>query len=758
VSAPTREAPGGTAGLARATSGRGAAVAPRAGAVGSGRPGAPAPADVLRVAIIGNPNTGKSTLFNALTGMRQKVGNFAGVTVERVEGHYRGPDGHRVTVLDLPGSYSLSAGSPDEEIALEVLLGRGRDVPLPDVVVVVVDALHLERNLYLTSQVIELGLPVVVALNQVDAAAAAGVAVDAVELIHELGVPVIPMVATRGEGVDHLRRACASAAAMPRPERKFTLPPDAAAALAPVAARLRAAGFEDGPAGMEALRLLSMSVPEAHLRGIPGLDEELRRARERLAHAGIAPGSLEAELRYAWIAGVVARTVTRADRPARTLSDRIDAVVLHRVVGPVIFLAVMAVVFQSIFTWAEPLMNSVEGAMALLGERVGSALPPGDLRGLVVDGVIAGVGSVLVFLPQIAILFTFIQFLEDTGYMARAAFLMDRLMRRVGLHGKSFIPMLSGYACAVPGIMATRTIGSPKDRLATMMVVPLMSCSARLPIYTLLIGAFVPPVALLGGFGLQGATMLAMYLLGTASALAVAAVFKRTLLRGPVRPMILELPPYRWPSARTLAISVAQRALLFVRRAGTVILALSIVLWALATYPKYDPSGGGRPVPAEFSTELSTELRQERQLEHSALGRIGHAIEPAVRPLGYDWKIGVSIAASFAAREVFVSTMGTIYGVGDADEESAALRERLRAERDPRSGRPVYTPLVAVGLMVFYVYALMCMSTVAVTVREAGGGRVGWGWAGLQFAYMLALAYGAAWVVYRVGLLIGFGG
>jgi len=714
-------------------------------------PPAAAPgAAALRVAILGNPNTGKSTLFNALTGMRQKVGNFAGVTVERVEGYYRGPDGRRVAVLDLPGSYSLSAGSPDEEIALEVLLGRGRDVPLPDVVVIVVDALHLERNLYLTSQVIELGLPVVVALNQVDAAEAAGVRVDAVELIHELGVPVIPMVATRGEGVDHLRRVCATAASLPRPERKFALPDAAASALAPVEACLREGGFAAGAAAMEALRLLSVSVPEAHLRGVTGLQEALAAARERLARAGIAAGSLEAEVRYAWISGVVARTVTRADRPARTLSDRIDGVVLHRVVGPFIFLAVMALVFQSIFTWAEPLQNGIEAGIASLGEAMGGLLPAGDFRSLLVDGVIAGVGSVLVFLPQIVILFTFIQFLEDTGYMARAAFLMDRLMRRVGLHGKSFIPMLSGYACAVPGIMATRTIGNPKDRLATMMVVPLMSCSARLPVYTLLIGAFVPSVALVGGFGLQGATMLAMYLLGTVSALAVAAVFKRTLLRGPVRPMILELPPYRWPSARTLAISVAQRALLFVRRAGTVILALSIVLWALATYPKAPETQGG--------AESSPAVQQERQLEHSALGRVGHAIEPAVRPLGYDWKIGVSIAASFAAREVFVSTMGTIYGVGNADQESAALREKLRTERDARTGRLVYTPLVAVGLMVFYVYALMCMSTVAVTVREAGGGRVGWGWAGVQFAYMLALAYGAAWLVYRVGLLLGFGG
>jgi len=351
---------------------------------------------------------------------------------------------------------------------------------------------------------------------------------------------------------------------------------------------------------------------------------------------------------------------------------------------------------------------------------------------------------VLVFLPQIAILFAFITLLEHSGYMARAAFLMDRIMRTVGLHGKSFIPMLSGYACAVPGVMATRTIEDPKDRLATIMVVPLMSCSARLPVYTLLIGAFVPATSLVPGLTLQGATMLGMYLLGTVVALLVAAVFKRTLLKGPVRPMILELPPYRLPSAWSLLVSVWQRCQLFLRRAGTVILALSIVLWAMATFPR-----------ATVDPTLPDEVRQEQQLEHSVLGQIGHAIEPIVRPLGYDWKIGVSIAASFAAREVFVSTMGTIYGVGSENE--AALTQKLQTETDA-SGKRVYTPLVAIGLMVFYVFALMCISTVAVTVREAGGGRIGWQWAAIQFAYMLGLAYGAAWLVYAGGRALGFGG
>ncbi len=443
---------------------------------------------------------------------------------------------------------------------------------------------------------------------------------------------------------------------------------------------------------------------------------------------------------------MVDAAVTHARPAGATVTDRIDAVVLHRVAGPLIFLALMAVVFQSIFTWAAPLMDWIEGGFGWLGGAVGALLPAGDLQSLVVDGIIAGVGSVLVFLPQIAILFLFLGFLEDTGYMARAAFIMDRFMRGVGLHGRSFIPLLSGYACAVPGVMSARTIESHKDRLVTIMVLPLMSCSARIPVYTLLIGSFIPPVVVGGVFNLQGVTLLAMYLLGTLTALAFAALFKRTLLKGQARPMIMELPPYRLPRPRVLLSNVWQRSKMFLRRAGTVILAISIVLWGLATYPKTEVAPG-----------TPDEVAQEQRLENSILGTLGHAVEPLVRPLGYDWKIGVSIVSSFAAREVFVSTMGTIYGVGAADETSMALRDRLRAERHPGTGALVYSPLVAVGLMVFYVYALMCVSTVAVVHRETGGGRAGLKWASFQFAYMLALAYGAAFLVYRGGLALGIG-
>lgn len=706
-----------------------------------------APTDgAFRIALIGNPNTGKSTLFNALTGLRQKVGNYSGVTVERVEGRYRSDSGRTVSVLDLPGTYSLSATSPDEEIALSVLLGIAEKTEAPDVVVVVVDALHLERNLFLASQILELGLPVVIALNQVDAAGAAGIRVDPVELAMLLGTQVVETVATRAQGLEVLRRAVERAPDLPLPTRKFSLPDEIFSALQPVETSLVRGGFHPSTAGMEALRLLSVD-PGGHLKGISGLDAEVERARSAVEAAGHYPRAVEAEVRYGWIAEVVDATVHRKGTTGSTLTDRIDAVVLHRVFGPLIFVALMALVFQSIFSWAEPLMTAVEGLVGAFGVQVQALLPPGDLRSLIVDGVIAGVGAVVVFLPQIVILFLFIGFLEATGYMARAAFIMDRFMRGVGLHGKSFIPMLSGYACAVPGIMAARTIESPKDRLATIMVVPLMSCSARLPVYTLLIGTFIPPVLIAGFLNLQGIMLLAMYLLGTVAALLIAGLFKKTLLRGPVQPMIMELPPYRLPDVRSLAMTVSQRAGLFLKRAGTIILALSIVLWALVSYPRSD-------VPAGVADDVA----QEQQLANSYLGQAGQVVSPIFEPLGYDWKISVSIISSFAAREVFVSTMGTIYGVGsEADETSVALRDRLLQERRD-DGTVAYTPLIAVGLMVFYVFAMMCMSTNAVVVRETGGGLKGLKWAAFQFAWMFVLAYGAAWIVYRAGLMMGFAG
>jgi ferrous iron transport protein B len=701
----------------------------------------PAP---MRVALVGNPNTGKSTLFNALTGLRQRAANFPGVTVERMEGSYVDRELGEVRVLDLPGCYSLSAHSADEVVALDALLGRIGGTPAPDVVVVVVDAEQLERNLFLASQILELGLPTVIALNRMDALMARGSSIEIPDLIHELGVTVIPIVATRGQGIDHLRRAIAHAPAMPRPARMFSLAPAVASALMPLELHLRAA-HSDAVASLHALRYAGDDASDLETARLHGLTTEIARTRRALAGAGVHPGSLEAEARYGWIAGLVARTMHRSQSSTRTNSDRVDGVMLHRIWGPLIFVVMMGLMFQAIFTWSRPLTGAIDAMMAMASHAAQSALPPGDLRSLVVDGAIAGVGSVLAFVPQIFVLFLFIGILEDTGYMARAAFVMDRFLRPVGLHGKSFIPLISGYACAVPAIMSARTIQEPRDRLATIMVVPLMSCSARLPVYTLLIGAFVPPIAVGGFLGLQGLTLLAMYALGTIGAFFAAAIFRRTLLRGPMRPMFIELPGYCIPNARTLLTSVWHRVRLFLVRAGTIIFAVSIVLWALASYPRANVAAGTTP-----------DVAQEAQLSASVLGRMGHAIAPVVRPLGYDWKIGVSMLASFSAREVFVSTMGTIHGVGSVDGDTKALTSQLRTEKDPSTGRYVYTPLIAIGLLVFYVFAPMCMSTLTVTAREAGGGRRGLAWAVLQASYMLTLAYVTSFIVFHAGRALGY--
>jgi ferrous iron transport protein B len=625
----------------------------------------------LHVVLAGNPNAGKSTLFNALTGLRQHVGNFPGVTVERLEGGFTHDD-VPVTVTDLPGAYSLAPESPDERIAVDVLLGRATGVRHADVIVIVVDADNIERHLYFASEILELGRPTVIALNRMDRLAATGTQIDVPELIHELGAVVIPVVATKGHGVDALRRA-------------ITLAP-------------------------------SLPVPE------------------------IRVGASGPDARYAWIARVIDTCVKRPSLGRRTPSDKVDRAALHPVAGPIVFVGLMMLVFQAMFSWSRPLMQLIQSVVATTGNAILSGLPPGDLRSLLADGVVGGVGNVLVFLPQITILFLFIGLLEDSGYMARAAFVMDRFMRPVGLHGRSFIPLISGYACAVPAILGARTIKDDKQRLATILVVPMISCSARLPVYTLLIGAFVPSIAVANGWlNLQGLTLLAMYVAGTVGALATAALFRKTLLRAPTRALILELPPYSLPNARAILMTVWQRVRVFLKRAGTVILAASVLLWAASHYPR----------PSAANTA-------ESRLAQSALGQVGHVLEPAVRPLGYDWKIGVSIISSFAAREVFVSSMSTIYGIGDGDA-SNALQDRLRrATKD--DGTLAYTPLVALSLMAFYVFALMCTSTSAVTYRECGGGGKGLAWMGLQFTFMLALAYGIALMVFRTGVAAGWTG
>jgi len=735
------------------------------------------------VALTGNPNCGKTTLFNALTGLRAKVGNYAGVTVERKEGKLLGAlSDVDVRVLDLPGTYSLSPNSIDEQVSRDVLLNRLPELPSPSLIVVVVDASNLQRNLYYTTQVIELGHPTLIAMNMVDVAAENGHALDVAKLSQLLGVPVLPIVASTGEGLQELRAkilATANTGHELKP-RLFCQLPGLFRIEATGLADLLAESYQERrlQATAEALLLLSneKALASSTTHYPQKIQDAVAAARKRLDAQNVDWRGAPIEWRYARVAEIQQAVTTELAPPRATLSDKLDRWLTHKVWGTLIFIAIMATMFLSIFMFAKIPMEALQAVVDWLGTRVGRMIPPGDLNSLLVNGVIAGVGAVVVFLPQILILFFFIGLLEDTGYMARAAFLMDRLMSKVGLHGKSFIPMLSSFACAIPGIMATRTIESPKDRLVTILVAPLMSCSARLPVYALLIAACIPAQAVFGiPKLLQGATMLGMYLLGIVVALLMAWLFKKTLLKGETPMLIMELPPYKRPLVRVVVRHMWDRARLFLRRAGTVILAINIVLWALATYPKSDaitaefaaqrqalektfapglPTGVSNDAArAEQLAALDQEETGER-LRHSFAGYLGRAIEPVIAPLGFDWKIGIGIVASFAAREVFVSTMSTVYNVADdaSDAGQTSLARTLQDQKRP-DGSPVYTPLVAITLMVFYVFAMQCVSTVAIVRRETNS----WKWPVFQWLYMGVLAWVLAFITYQGGKALGWG-
>ena len=729
------------------------------------------------VVLTGNPNCGKTTLFNALTGLRGKVGNYPGVTVERKEGRLLGtPADSAVRVLDLPGTYSLSPQSLDEQIARDVLFHRIAEVPPPELVVVVVDGSNLQRNLYFATQVIELGYPTLLALNMVDVARENGHEIDVAGLSKALGVPVLPLVASKGEGVPALRqKIIATLATTPdavTPRLFAELPEgfgrEAEALITLLESTFPATHFQ---AMAEALLILSDEkfLISSGTHYPPTVRESVAAARARLEQAGVDWRSVAIEARYARISAIQEAVTTETQNDRENFSDQLDRVLTHRVWGVLIFVGIMTLLFQSIFTFAKVPMDFLLAVVDGFGNWVGSSMPPGDLNALLVSGVIKGVGAVIVFLPQILLLFLFIAVLEDTGYMARAAFLMDRLMSKVGLHGKSFIPMLSSFACAIPGIMATRTIESPKDRLVTILVAPLMSCSARLPVYTVLIAACIPQTKLFGFLGLPGLTMLAMYLLGIVVALLMAWLFKKTLLKGPTPMLIMELPPYKHPVPSVVLRHMWDRSKLFLRRAGTVILGINIVLWFLATYPKLERAPGvppgSAPVTAAANQPAQAPARQDaggtlsstvasEQLRHSFAGMMGRAIEPFIAPLGFDWKMGIGIIGSFAAREVFVSTMSTVYNVGEVQKDeagTASLAKMLGAQNRP-DGTRLYTPLLGITLMVFYVFALQCVSTIAVVRRETNG----WKWPIFQWLYMTALAWGLAFLTWHGGHLLGF--
>jgi ferrous iron transport protein B len=733
------------------------------------------------VALIGNPNTGKSTLFNALSGVHQRIANYPGVTVEKKVGRFA-HKGHHFELFDLPGTYSLAPRSPDEMVAVDVLLGREPGEPIPDVVLSIVDASNLQRNLYLVSQVLSLGLPMVVALNMTDIAKERGIEINVAELSKRLGVPVIPIQASRGQGLDELLTSLENAVKSGNASHIDPFPPVFREQASLFGERLNASRTDEIPPFLiDRLILDGNGYLEHHLLPQEEATEhaELRNIRQSLASAGLPVPAVEAVSRYDWVGKILDGVVRVPDTTKLTTSDRIDAVLTHKAWGTLVLIAVMWLLFSSIFRFAEPLMNWVDGGVGWLADSLGGMIPEGALQSLTVDGIIGGVGAVVIFLPQILILFMFIAVLEDCGYMARAAYLMDRLMAGVGLSGRSFIPLLSSFACAVPGIMAARVIENRRDRLATILIAPLMSCSARLPVYIILISAFVPATHYFGGLvGLQGLTMLAMYAVGTLTAVAMAWLLKRTLLRGETPPFVMELPSYKWPSLRNVFFRVVERGWDFLYTAGTLIFVITIIVWALAYYPRSEarvneaieaqrmeiterietsePASEKRIAAEEELAEfddpdnldhLSASLHQQ----YSFLGRAGKFIEPVVRPLGWDWRIGSAAIASFPAREVVMGVLGVIYNLGgdlDVGEESdqTRLQSRLKAARWDDTGKPVYNLPVALSLMVFFALCAQCAATLAVIKRETAS----WFWPAFAFGYMTALAYVGALVTYQV--------
>lgn len=817
-------------------------------------------ADRHAVVLVGNPNVGKSSLFSALTGARQKIANFPGVTVEAKLGTTRF-ENTELSVIDLPGTYSLAARSPDERVAIDALLGRLEEVPAPDGVVLVLDASSLDRNLYLGTQVLEFGLPAVVALTMVDVALSRGIRVDTARLSQALGVPVVEVNVPQGRGVEELKSTIHRVLHHPGKVLELPFPAEFRQAVDGLYGVLCDLSVDLGfkPTRPEAMRLLvDLGGPlhdEVRQAGGQAFDTKLAEFRARAAD-GRGLALVEANARYGQIAAWMREARQVSAPEGRTLTDRVDAVLTHKVWGSLVFVVVMGLVFQSIYAWAEPLMNAIEGAFGWLGGTVAGWLPEDAamLRSLVEDGVIGGVGGVLVFLPQILFLFLFIAILEDLGYMSRAAFLMDRIMARFGLSGRSFIPLLSSFACAIPGVMGTRVIEDRNTRLTTVFLAPFMSCSARLPVYTLMIGAFVPKQTVLGFLGLQGLVLFAMYWVGVLAAIPTALVLKKGILRSRVTPFLMEMPSYKLPRPRNIARVLYERGGSFVKRAGTIILAVSIIVWAALWFPRSDditraheqrreaaraghaatlaaaaeawrqgmtgPELEADPAVAaaladmreleatdkaardrdetEFGHDETAlaeaqragraayessllELRRrhrgalspamqmlaaEQELEeglaaidndeaaahaeNSWLGRAGHVIEPAVRPLGWDWRIGMAAIASFPAREVIVGTLGTIFSLGDVDEQDEGLRGALRNARD-RDGSPLFTLATGLSVMVFFALCCQCAATLAVMRRETNS----WKWPAASFFYMTTLAYLGALMTYQVAHALG---
>ena len=696
----------------------------------------------LKIAFVGNPNSGKSSLFNHLTGLNQKVGNFPGVTVEKRSGHSTLQNGSVAEIIDLPGIYSLYPRSIDERIVSEILLDHKAD-SCPDKIVVVADATNLKRGLLLLTQVIDVGLPTVLALNMIDLVAKAGISYDINALSNHLGVPVVPINARNGAGLEELRNVLSNP--LENPAKKiFNVYNEAKDAVKTLRDQLHLDNDYEAYQFLQQPRSLGFITKENQ-----NFIEEVSK------RYNFFPGKFqgaETIQRYTFIQDLLDTvTLKTSDDSWKRYSSKLDKILVHKVWGYVIFFTVLFVIFQSIFAWATVPMDFIDGLFASVSNYLSGILPDGLLTRLLTEGVIPGIGGIIIFVPQIAILFACIAVLEESGYMARVVFLMDKIMRKFGLNGKSVVPLISGVACAIPAIMATRTIDNWKERTITIFVTPLMSCSARLPVFTILIALIVPDQLAFGFFNLQGLTLMGLYLLGFAAAMLSALVMKYIIQVKERSYLLMELPAYRWPKWSNVGFTIVEKTKAFVFEAGKVIIAISVVLWVLASYGPGDRIKNAR----ENVLEESANLRLTEQglddriaaykLENSFAGIIGKGIEPIIRPLGFDWKIGIALITSFAAREVFVGTMATIYSIGSMEDQTT-IKIRMKEEINPETGGPRFTPAVGFSLLVFYTFAMQCMSTIAVVYRETKG----WKWPLMQLAYMSVLAYVSSFVVFQI--------
>lgn len=706
------------------------------------------------IALVGNPNTGKSTLFNALTGLKQKIANYPGVTVEKKVG-YATLNGERYKIIDLPGTYSLNPKQIDERITYQVLAGNYEHESEPDLVVVMVDASNLERNLYLVTQVMDLGIPVVIALSMIDVAEERGIRIDADNISRGLGVPVVPMIAKEKKEVQKLSDFVSSREVeSPKSLQWNPGEPLKKAIQTIVEAWLKP--HSDIPERAWTIEALRYIGDDQAINLIPDIEKQhqlreiVQKARKIIDDSGKNYAAEEVLNRYDYIEKCISGSVYKTEEEKESISDKIDEYVTHKIYGPIIFVMILLLMFQAIFSWAEPFMNLIDLFFIEMGGWVAESLPSGMLNDLLVEGVIAGLGGVVIFLPQIMFLFFFISILEGTGYMARAAFVMDGFMTRIGLHGRSVVPLMSGFACAIPGIMAARTIENWRDRIITIMVLPFMACSARLPVYALMIAAFIPSTTFLGIFTLQGVTFFGLYIFGIVMAVGAALVMKQFIKTDSPSPFIMELPSYKMPKWSGVFQNVFDRGRVFVTEAGKIILGISIVLWFLASFPKTD-------VPETMISQISVEntesvddqkeqMAAAYRLQQSYAGQFGQLIEPAIEPLGFDWKIGIGLITSFAAREVMVGTLNTIYSVQD-QEEALSLQKKLQRDIDRDTGEPIYNVWTALSLMVFFALAMQCMSTIAIVKRETNS----WKWPAVMFTYMTALAYLCSLIVYQAG-------